>query len=708
MFSLVLPGVAYTATTEAEAVGTTVAEATYPESVNRPDKTSSNALLPDAVASDAVIPASSADDSSSSITGFGGGSAGGALPAPKYVYAKGITSSEIRVNWRTVGGAEGYYIYRSDTENGTYVKIGETIGAQSTSFLDRDRYYPTSEIEAIGAYTEYYYKVSSYNSSGESPLSDVVSHTYTNKDGQVVTEVLSKGTTIAADPPLGVVVLDNNDMTVTVKWQKSEEPNLTGYNIYRSDSSGGTFVKLNDTPVTELEYVDNVTISKDYYYKVAVLDENNREGIPSAEVWIRPEAQPGQKLPHVKYQQDAKECGYCHNTHASSGQNLLAKVSEAEVCFVCHDGTGSKTSTYQEFTGNYPSKHSLGENGLSCASCHDSHLDAKAINDSGNRLYPAIMRGVSVDGNTNYKGNEQCYKCHGVGSELKGGNHKSAFEDSVHNLGISGPGSGTEITCSACHQPHVGPNENLKVYKEENSCLACHSSNAVGGTVTDIYTKIMTDNTNSHDLLASDREKSDSQLQCVNCHNPHGITPESKVINPDNPAPGSRWTGNQTDFCLKCHDGTLPREAETLPYAPGISSGQKTLTNILEMYYLGSDQVADAHGEGDGEPQSLDISMGYDNSSEAPNYVMDCSVCHEPHGTPNNSNLRTVIKSVDATKTKEGLLTYQWEYQNSNGETVRGVDARFFCKSCHTSSNHVESQNFPRDCFSCHKHGSKF
>ncbi|KNZ71012.1 putative multiheme cytochrome c [Thermincola ferriacetica] len=603
-------------------------------------------------------------------------SAWAAPSAPVYVYAKGISSSEIGINWTYVSGAQGYYIYRSTTETGAYEKIGQTTGADATYYVDKDADYNTPGIQPIGASTEYFYKVAAYDGTGQSALSGVQVFTYTNQNGQSIREVLSRGKTLPAQPPGGVTITDNHDGTVKISWNASAEPNVRGYNIYRADSSGGTFVKLNSGLVTATDYTDNVSFFRDYYYTVAAIDDKDQEGIRSAEIWIKPQANPVANVPHVKFQQDAKECAYCHDSHSASGQDLLTKVSEAEVCFVCHDGTGSKNAINQEFNGNYPSKHPVGQNGLSCASCHDAHLDSKAVDLSGNRLYPAILRPVSINGNMVYKGNEQCYKCHGTGSTLKGGDHKASFESSVHNLNMANPPSGTEIKCISCHEPHGAANANLKNYRDENFCLACHSSNQASAAP-DIYKKFTAGNDSytRHDVLGTDRQKSGASLGCINCHNPHNVTAERKVTDPDNPSPSSLWTGSRNDFCLKCHDGTFPTDTQTQPYAPGVGSGTRTLINI----------------------------KNYSNYHSR----FDCVVCHDPHGSINSYSLKTETTSNTGVN-KIGLLTYSWIYQN-NGQPALGVDARFFCNSCHGPSNgHINSQSFPTNCFRCHRHDGKF
>jgi hypothetical protein len=53
--------------------------------------------------------------------------------------------------------------------------------------------------------------------------------------------------------------------TVTLSWDANAEPDIAGYNVYRSDVSGGPYDKINDETVSELVYTD-VPGTGDYYY----------------------------------------------------------------------------------------------------------------------------------------------------------------------------------------------------------------------------------------------------------------------------------------------------------------------------------------------------------------------------------------------------------------------------------------------------------
>jgi len=85
--------------------------------------------------------------------------------APTGVTAIAVSPSQINVNWNPVSDAVGYYVYRSLTATGTYIKSPDP-------FLT-----PGIENTGLVANTTVYYKISAYNSNGEGPQSSYVSAT---------------------------------------------------------------------------------------------------------------------------------------------------------------------------------------------------------------------------------------------------------------------------------------------------------------------------------------------------------------------------------------------------------------------------------------------------------------------------------------------------------------------------------------------------
>ena len=78
--------------------------------------------------------------------------------------------------------------------------------------------------------------------------------------------------------PTGLKALSGADRVV-VKWKPNREPDLVGYNVYRSPSINGTYHRLNtsDGSIAESRFVDLTAANDDYYYKVSAFDSEDLE-----------------------------------------------------------------------------------------------------------------------------------------------------------------------------------------------------------------------------------------------------------------------------------------------------------------------------------------------------------------------------------------------------------------------------------------------
>jgi len=74
---------------------------------------------------------------------------------------------------------------------------------------------------------------------------------------------------------------------IDLSWSPSSDSGLSGYYIYRSKSpfsEGRDARKLNQTPITEVSYVDSVLIGNvEYFYRVAAVNSAGVEGSPSSQ-----------------------------------------------------------------------------------------------------------------------------------------------------------------------------------------------------------------------------------------------------------------------------------------------------------------------------------------------------------------------------------------------------------------------------------------
>jgi fibronectin type 3 domain-containing protein len=71
--------------------------------------------------------------------------------------------------------------------------------------------------------------------------------------------------------------------TVALSWNASTS-NVTGYNVYRSTTSGAGYLKITTSPLTSLTYVDDTVLSATtYFYVTTAVDENGIESSNSNE-----------------------------------------------------------------------------------------------------------------------------------------------------------------------------------------------------------------------------------------------------------------------------------------------------------------------------------------------------------------------------------------------------------------------------------------
>ncbi|MEZ5402653.1 MAG: fibronectin type III domain-containing protein [Bryobacteraceae bacterium] len=79
---------------------------------------------------------------------------------------------------------------------------------------------------------------------------------------------------------LGGVCATNR--TVVLTWTASTSGNVTGYNIYRGDKSGGPYTMVNSSVVPSTTYTDAaVEPGKTYCYSATAVDNGNNESVYS-------------------------------------------------------------------------------------------------------------------------------------------------------------------------------------------------------------------------------------------------------------------------------------------------------------------------------------------------------------------------------------------------------------------------------------------
>lgn len=163
------------------------------------------------------------------------------IASPQISLSNNSTTGKIKISWEKVSQAKLYEIYRVNTADGTYKKIGTTksLGFTNTS---------------ITAGKTYYYKVRALSQMA------AANSAYSN---------VKKGICKLARP---VVKISSSNRKIKLTWKKVKDAQK--YEIYRSITKNGTYKKVATTK--NLKYTSSsLKRGKTYYYKVRAIYKNN-------------------------------------------------------------------------------------------------------------------------------------------------------------------------------------------------------------------------------------------------------------------------------------------------------------------------------------------------------------------------------------------------------------------------------------------------
>jgi fibronectin type 3 domain-containing protein len=174
-----------------------------------------------------------------------------AITPPTNVRVTTVSTISVTLGWNAISGVNSYNVYRSTSEGGTYTKI-------NSSAVSGTEYTDTS----LSPDTRYYYKVSAIFDGIESLQSSSVS------------------TTTLSSVPSNLRITTATTTSIRFTWNSVSE--ASGYNIYRSASENGTYIKINSSAVSGTEYTDTgVTAYTTYYYKVSAFVGGAERGMSS-------------------------------------------------------------------------------------------------------------------------------------------------------------------------------------------------------------------------------------------------------------------------------------------------------------------------------------------------------------------------------------------------------------------------------------------
>lgn len=299
--------------------------------------------------------------------------------------------------------------------------------------------------------------------------------------------------------------------------------------------------------------------------------------------------------PHGIYSASSNLCRNCHVVHGAAGPKIFTEATEKQVCYACHDGTGSsynvKTAdnttpyawdfgeavigTTTKASGSSGSYHPVPTalvhtwvDGtatvtgvtMQCSNCHNAHN----MTGTGSRFLAVKKLDPAFSGTYGAKtGNDFCWTCHNTTAATSAGyissaswnastgtDHKTNYPAAAsgHNK-LSGAGvlmddirvpSAQSIACKGCHAEHGSTNDKLI------------SEQIKGIAVTFNATSVANYNTQYN-------------IVCRSCHSASGLG-------------GPYWPGNPaagTSYVNSGHGSTV--KTRTLTYSPPVPAKNQAL-----------------------------------------------------------------------------------------------------------------------------------
>ena len=170
--------------------------------------------------------------------------------APANLSATAISSSQINLTWTDQSDNEdGFRIYRG-TDSSTVTTLMATLGVRITSYSNTD----------LAASTTYYYKVTTFNTAGESAASNVANAT---TEPPPVT---------IPSAPTNLQATAASSSVINLTWNDASG-NETGFQIERKTGAGGTYALIVTTAANATTYSDTgVVEGTTYFYRVRTVN----------------------------------------------------------------------------------------------------------------------------------------------------------------------------------------------------------------------------------------------------------------------------------------------------------------------------------------------------------------------------------------------------------------------------------------------------
>ncbi|MFC1976782.1 hypothetical protein ACFLWS_00720 [Chloroflexota bacterium] len=180
-------------------------------------------------------------------------------PAAPTGLSANATEFQVSLDWNdnTEGDLDSYNVYRSLTSSSNYTQI-ESLVATSN--------YTDSGL--TNGVTYYYVVTAVDNATSESLYSNEASDTPVDLNPAAPTGLAATG----------------GDEEISLDWNDNTEVDINGYDVYRGDSGGGPYNKINVSLVATSNYTDTPLYGGGtYYYVVKAVDNGTNESAYSSE-----------------------------------------------------------------------------------------------------------------------------------------------------------------------------------------------------------------------------------------------------------------------------------------------------------------------------------------------------------------------------------------------------------------------------------------
>ncbi len=348
------------------------------------------------------------------------------------------------------------------------------------------------------------------------------------------------------------------------------------------------------------------------------------------------------KLPFIHTPVKAGDCSDCHNPHASSHGKMLSEDVN-RICFSCHEGIIPEKAR---------SAHKVATEG-NCVKCHDPHA-AKNRNNlllAGNELCFSCHQRIAkeISGNK-FKHNpveKGCLGCHTPHASSK---TLSLLKSDMPGICVAchkpdTPAFGkkhmgypvAKSDCSSCHDPHGSGSRGILWGKPHQPvanqmCSQCHldpSSPDALKTRKEGYELCRgCHNKEMNEILGRNRIHWPvvDRVSCQNCHRPHASR-ESALLK----EPGG-------SLCGECHQDTVERlDRSAVKHKPAME-GNCTKCHMPHssnnVFLLDNTSVINLCGACHDWHKHSSHPIGEKVADmRNKNLTMDCSSCHNPHGS---------------------------------------------------------------------------